>query len=590
MRKRQGRTLDQQLILASLGFGTTATALSMPAQNPSTVNPYGLVHTTTLAYPVRQLLTANETPHLRPRAAALSYSGGPPNNYRPGVPLIRHPVVNAHTDRKSEAELSISIRVQAEVLTSEHGPYFLSDDFGWWDLVEDMKSITRYDGKSELAVMTTFNDNNKVLMKIQRLSRCSRAGAQDDWFDVKEYHFLRNNFDEYMQAEVTERPQWTELLHNLVERADHRSFLHVELRMHLNQWVEAEDDEDGFPGSNPAQLFLLERRENIPAILETWLRHLNVSEDEACNICGSGDFELAPSDNGDMRAVHSGCNNGHEIVHKSCLETLIAVQEWPSDTSCPHCRQKLLKDILLHNVQFALIDGIHYRDSRFTDWENFERSCADLDLTLAGEDETFIKPNGHVFWAIWQNLSSYTQWDIGDELDAAHTPEFRDMQEALTGWFYQIPNVPNEVRTLYSEALYLVYNVMANKYLRGAGGGSLSVGDRVRLLSNPAQNLRIAPGVKEHFERVLSRVLRFYCLRRCEECFPKKWCKHGERDYYHPWLQYESTSEGLVGEWPVENKESFGEFTRRGAVSGHAWLPEPLVDWDALFLSRPRQA
>jgi len=97
-------------------------------------------------------------------------------------------------------------------------------------------------------------------------------------------------------------------------------------------------------------------------------------DSKACTMCTEA------FGGGDCEPLRLQCG---QLVCRSCLEVW-ARSKPLEDLQCPFCSQEVLPAETLRALVFGLDRrGYYVFGTRFTAWENFERSCADLDCHLA---------------------------------------------------------------------------------------------------------------------------------------------------------------------------------------------------------------
>ena len=236
--------------------------------------------------------------------------------------------------------------------------------------------------------------------------------------------------------------------------------------------------------------------------------------------------------------------SGKQVFHHQCMLN-VCCGEGPENAKCPVCRQLLFTDEAdLDYLKFGIVNKKTYlSDDRYNSWEEFERSCADLDKCLAQNDTADIVCN--------TSFLHISRVAFGIIVDGA-------LEEPRTSTPYHLQPARCSDLQLFIQRLAMTLNNMHGHRLRAAeiyeclqdsinAAFSLAYEEgklRPRLTNeeieavnaragNSGNEVVMRPGFAEFVGRTLSRMLMFVRLRRCEcEAGVIHW--HGVRVYYNP--------------------------------------------------------
>lgn len=336
-----------------------------------------------------------------------------------------------------------------------------------------------------------------------------------------------------------EQPDW---FHNVKQATWYKQILHLlEMRSdraarHVNYFLSTLDNREEFRPMRIAfdNIVWLPSRDMDyePAIRAVTKIAKQVPDtDPLCMICRT---ELETG--GDDYTLELPCR--HLVGHECLLAWAKSIGA--EKVSCPLCRSKILTDDeTVTDLKHGLTKGVYRADLRFNEWENFERSCADLDSRLADN----VKDDGGKF-KIYLYYTTFTLLVDGCllepesstpyDLQPARYPEFELVMDAFTAEAMR----PRRWRRgsyadLFAELMDVAYTPLAAALLASKTNMALlSPQSRAELASDPLEAAHYMPdGLNEFIERLLSRLLMFQKLRHCL-CTPG--ChEHGERSYYN---------------------------------------------------------
>jgi hypothetical protein len=347
-----------------------------------------------------------------------------------------------------------------------------------------------------------------------------------------------------------ESGSWLALLDRLLKRSCDRSYSHV--RLHLKM---ARQEDPRSP-----QAFLPLRIGNWTALLKTKINDVDAStlpsEDGTCAVC------TEVFDNKTTTAVKlKDCS--HIICH-ACLFEWVASSGFKKAT-CTHCRAKIFSDKEeLKHLSSGLVNGVYEYDFDYSEFGNFERSCADLDMHHAKDGRIDIQFNAGLLIQILNIIAAGTL----ESREDASMPEFLHplgFQEwdIAVATFERAAHLRHgtwgRIDGIFSFFLHQAWRAFVEEFARRGMEQYTNGNDRwdVECDLLNAKCLCIRPGFKEAYERILSRVLRFFVVRQCR-CAPGMH-KHGLRDYYNPDSVYsanDTDNDGNGGGEDVEMTDS----------------------------------
>ena len=136
------------------------------------------------------------------------------------------------------------------------------------------------------------------------------------------------------------------------------------------------------------------------------------AEDVSCNICQCP-FDDPNSPGGEKSHQPVRLLSCGHIFGLSCIQIWIEhtldvhdVPIQPGRCTCPLDRGTLFPPCMMRSLQFGLDKGVYYHDSRYSDFENFERSIADLDSYPPADldKQAMIRINATVLTRGWDNF------------------------------------------------------------------------------------------------------------------------------------------------------------------------------------------
>ena len=326
-------------------------------------------------------------------------------------------------------------------------------------------------------------------------------------------------------------PAWFLSLWRLITRADERSYRHVRARLVLNNELSWTD-----PWTDPWTQhcgFKPQRRDDYGPLLDKLavkLSEEHVSRldgmDRLCVVCrdllGGPD---APN------PVALPCSPLHALC-RDCLLTWC--QSSRSEAACPICRARIFTDQQeVEDVVFGLKNGVYVYDSRFTAWENFERSCADLDRKLFENDRSKHVVSARVLLHAWKLMKRGAllekQESTPYHLQPVRFPELAIAEDALNSHCSKHDGQEVVAADFFRSLLNSVAEWFCIKCEVAGYKGRVAGYEGFF----KEEGMIIQPSLLPHLRRTFNRVFRFQDLRRCQ-CDSASFHEHGARVYYNP--------------------------------------------------------
>lgn len=334
--------------------------------------------------------------------------------YEP-LPLIADPAVQAHAGRENEEETSFFTRAKAR-LAWPHAQIFqpssMNSDFE--RLLQDMRAVEQYVGTTELSMLTrimlhhsgnTVNTSTEVA-RIKRVTEFWQVGGTTyENTDMYEFALSRLHDD----LPLPHGAAWFLHLSQLVMRRGDRSYRHVRLRLKNQEDVDY----------RTATKFKPKRQGNASELLDSKLTPVDPrtldKDDKQCVVCAN---TLGEKDAPDP--VTTPCDGKHCFMCKQCIIAWVDSTAPEKEKTCPRCRRLLIGCKEFEDFRFGLVNGEYEYDKRFTPWENFERSCADLDQELANNKDDHFTPTANLFVQIWDIVQDGARLESDDGMSPSN--------------------------------------------------------------------------------------------------------------------------------------------------------------------------
>ncbi|KAH9845736.1 zinc finger protein, RING-type [Teratosphaeria destructans] len=453
------------------------------------------------------------------------------HRYEP-LPLIDDNAVIAHTDRENDAETSFFFRNRATktLPRGTTGPQTLHSVFE--SLLELMDHVPRWVGSTVLTMWTYESPHFEAVTMVRvgiESSFLTQGGPSTNSARVT-FDFTANELFTYNRSHT--EPRWLHFMQMLLQRSNDRSYRHVRYQL----------DRQGETIETPSNIltngFKPGREEDFHRLLASKARHINPAtldpEDRTCMCCTEELGSPAAPD-----AVGLACNKG--APHVMCSQCLLKwVDEQGVDyASCPKCRAPVFKAEELQELACGVVKGIYEYDSRFTVFENFERSCADLDKELAEFSSAIITIDADLFLRAWDLICEGTWIEVDEqpELETLHPlscQEWDIARQVLSHQLFSRDGRSGATSDLFKGLVVEFYEALRERLYFTEMRKVISEWDLWQLAgdSTRATCLDLPPGFREVFKRCLDRTLRFVQVRQCR-------CAngihaHGFRKYYNP--------------------------------------------------------
>ncbi|KAK4543298.1 hypothetical protein LTR36_005657 [Oleoguttula mirabilis] len=478
-------------------------------------------HLTSLWYPAIHLLTPDvEIPFLHP----------PLHDDRMHAPtdLIPNARVAENTRRDNAPETSFFTIDRADAGNLNRRPVVLAAQFPpLMRLIHDTRVHQYSVGHTTIDFVTFFGPDGKQMVRAVRRSIVRSAGGQRSGssgsYDLPLADLLRG-------ARFSDAPPFVITMVVFVDRLNARAIRHVSYQLQIQDIDEGDlDDEYDF---KPARE--IDYVDSLRALLTpVKVQELDL-EDRDCSICHVA-----------YDATTSGhCENpvalpcGH-VVGEICIFKWYAGGEVrsPTGVKCPLCRQCPFSATDTRALEFGLTNGVYLEDPRYSEYENFERSCGDIDDTAYNyDDETEFTPQLAVIKQAMHLLLDGAK--LEDELStpyhlqAARSQEMRTIMREVD---HEI-TVQAQVRpAAISEFVAAFGGVFRHLLLEEMTTSEMAP---FFVSSESALDLPgLRPGLEAFMHRLLSRAARFQRLRPCN-C-SSGFHKHGVRTYYNAREAYE---------------------------------------------------
>ncbi|KAK4627332.1 hypothetical protein CLAFUW4_04348 [Fulvia fulva] len=500
----------------------------------SLVSAFDLHHTVNIRYPALELLSRDDTWKMaKPRAITMRFE---PNA------LITDPRVIENTDRNAEEgtrflHYTKALRGHSEQYSEEE-----PEKHDIEALLRDMKELSRCIGSTELRAVIYRPANIKpeqrsTCMTIRRISRLKCADGL-----IKECGtFYVLSAPKFMDLAKTEAGLeiWYCDLRDLVLLNSDRAVRHA--RDTMQRYPIADEDEDvmGFatgwlPPRLPSLVPVICSKVTQAELQQEVIRDEDASE---CQICKQ------PFDHHDIVPVIVNGSCDHMYCHARLTTWVLSNGD---QATCPFCRKSFTTPEqyvdLLHGTDAA---GRYVYDDRFNTWENFERSCADLDTSraslLMATPDSKITVNAKLLAEFWDYLVEQARAESETSTPAHHNPaNFTELDVATTAISHGLFQIDGA--TLPPNALchMLIKDIDAAFFKTFVRSEMASMVDGVVIAmaleewARADNTMDLRPNLWLFIERTLNRMVNFVRLRRCECVGEIGLHKHGAcRMYYN---------------------------------------------------------
>lgn len=234
-------------------------------------------------------------------------------------------------------------------------------------------------------------------------------------------------------------------------------------------------------------------------------------------------------------STHDGISFPCEhVAGRSCVRDLCH-SSLPEEVKCKQCSTSLFNSEALDHLRFGVLDGKFENDPRFTEYENFEKSCADLDKDLPSSDRDHpsfsLLVNPSLFMAIWYRMIFFGSQEISLlHVEAINAPEFKTIEETVDKHIQRLDGTKTTIRLLDWWLGLAIFQAFDGPF-RAAG---LDRYINRYFPTSVREEEFFRPGFQRFCERALNRTLRFLEMRTCECKDEKRLHAHGGRKYYNP--------------------------------------------------------
>ncbi|KAF2168378.1 hypothetical protein M409DRAFT_53068 [Zasmidium cellare ATCC 36951] len=415
------------------------------------------------------------------------------------------------------------------------------------DLTRDMNACLPYLALTELQVVT-YRTTGVALdgvtrVRISRTTTFAHGAGNTTELPAAVYETsLSDVYFDILRAPAV--PQYWQDIVSLIEQVNNRCIRHVKRRVGEALYAAL------FPSTSwraPRSLPVADSVAKLAVCLnKAELDSFNekLPQDEKLAQCPSclEDFDIGDS----ARVFMLPCSHKHCLCGE-CMEQWVK-QSSPQHARCPHCRRQIaspqfVSELASMTPNYLNMNAPFRFDTRYTRFENEERSWADVDRTLAESDETFILVDADILVAAW-----YRALESFDENDALYlrpgeAPEANHFQEAFLDGIEDYHGQTMQMKDLFQSLRKSVLRRMRNEYLMH---GMQHYMDETSLqhLQQNEELVPLRPGFGWWMDRVLNRVLMFQVVRACNEYHdptshffhsesnPEGWHHHGDRHFY----------------------------------------------------------
>ncbi|CAK3946834.1 Hypothetical predicted protein [Lecanosticta acicola] len=413
-------------------------------------------------------------------------------------------------------------------------------------LTADVRELTNYVGTTYLMLVifqTPRRGGLQVRIRLATVFRGDKNGGRE----TKEFRDYEMSLDEFLSLRNGER-WYLDCLHLIAMKSD-RATRHVQLKLYPNAVQGVQGALELYKSFRAS--FRAPRCPDFGFYLKGLVREVKKKNKTKarCGICekafGGQEEHGSP--------VSMGCCG--KVVAMQCLagwcEEMAARSVLPPfyPTTCPICKTELFTDErTLEHLKFGVVADTYFVDGRYSQWENFERSCADLDLGAAEREERGgrVRVDADLIADVWVRMVEYGAMEgdggggRGGELEHLRMdqcPEFEIWHDEFMKHIYRLDG--HEARSLSHLYNFLESKIFLefrrrfrqaglDRYLPPGAQGSW-VGKQL------TQDFLFRDGFREFTGGMLNRTLRFLELRACDGCergAAFHW--HGGREYYDP--------------------------------------------------------
>ncbi|UJO19142.1 uncharacterized protein CLAFUR5_07473 [Fulvia fulva] len=479
------------------------------------VNTLDLHHRVEVQYPALDLLRHGDEVVILP-ATNMEH------RYDPVPPLVPDEAVTIHsdlTDRNNVASSTVyPIEYNARAPRSPKSSVFAS-------LGDDIQQCRQYAGNTVLRAVLYdrstefYATENNIRIRVERtttfphgIASTETMGTQPrtsqrtyDW-PLRE---LRHTFKYHPTP-------WDAQILELVDRSTDKAVRHVAslCRAHDKAFFEElrEDERDEWRGK---------REFDYGAVLDSKAKVIRRNDprvkDQSCAVCTEA---FGPN----TVPVELTCHAGHVLCRGCLLYLCMSAETWLEKIKCPQCREPALSWEEMEAVKYGVINGDFYYQEQYTEWENFQRSCADLDkedITNKTHTVTLNETNRFIIFDSWLYL-------FLEDLQGIQGPtlEDREVMLAVKDHLNTLSGYSIPANDLFEQLHWAVYKRLLSAYESHGWFKYLAPPPHhiARFTEEPAwkylEDYLLRPGYSGLITRSLKRALRFVSLRECDRRGP----------------------------------------------------------------------
>lgn len=394
------------------------------------------------------------------------------------------------------------------------------------DVFADLEEAIEFHGLTQLSAVVFRNTQRPDLGPLIRIRRSTRFR----WKDVVDYNECTYDLSmrDFMAARG--RPAWYQDLVHLIGIESDRAARFIALML-IRFKQTGRPREDLFE-VYPKFLKSFERKPRWLEDYEEFLAHRVVPYKSSimqrtpkCMHCKTDC----------SKGVSLPCSAKH-VIHWECLMDVCDHVE-ADKLGCGICHEGVFLDPEdVNKLKFNIHeDGIFYVDDRYTRWENFEKSCSDLDSTRASSNETHITISRDFMIDLWQKfVDAGVEASIPEHLHHDRSDEYVLLEWEIDAQLTSLEGVSTAIWMFERWLKRRVFIRFRREFLKAGLDSSLSPSEQNNMRRHDFMRKILRKGWYDAYLRNLNRMLQFLSLRACE-CTAghgKVYHTHGGRSFY----------------------------------------------------------